>query len=79
MKYGLEPCPLCEGLEGDSEYGTCGKEESLVTGTVYNPGAWWDSAMRGEEYAYIKCEDCGLILKAETIKDAIKIWNNRKK
>ena len=64
----LLPCPFCgtNNDYGDLDHGTC-----------IEPGAWWDSAMRGEKFGYVKCYECGCIIKANTEKDAIKIWNTR--
>lgn len=61
----IKPCPFC------------GEEDELLYGEAYNPDAWWDSAMRGEVYGYIKCVACGCILKANDLKGAIERWNKR--
>lgn len=66
----LKPCPFCG--ENDECY------ENLRCGTVATPDAFWDSAMRGEYYGYVKCYECGCILKANSLEEAIEIWNARK-
>ena len=65
----LKPCPFC-GKPPDREYGA---------GTVFNPDSYWDSGMRGEEYGFVMCSNCGVILKADSLKEAIDRWNQRKR
>lgn len=64
IKLGFKPCPFC-GFE------------ALEFGYVENPDAFWDDAMRGEEYYYVKCAPCGLIMKAERIAELQECWNGR--
>ena len=65
-KIKLKSCPFCGCAE-----------DNLEAGKVDTPDAYWDSKMRGESYGYVMCYNCGVILKAEDKKDAVKLWNSR--
>lgn len=65
----LKHCPFCGNLL-DIEHDA---------GTVFNPDSYWDSGMRGEEYGFVLCRNCGVILKADSLKAAINRWNQRKR
>ena len=61
----LKPCPFC------------GEDEYLQTGKVKNPDSFWDSGMRGEEYYYIICYGCNLIMKNDFQDELVENWNRR--
>lgn len=61
----LKKCPFCGGYD------------CIETGVVNQPDAWYDSGLRGEQYSYVMCVDCGCILKANNLASAIKTWNKR--
>lgn len=62
----LKPCPFC----GAPAY-------ELVKGSVKAPDAFWDGHMRGEEYNYIMCPDCDVIMKCYDFNDPAVLWNQR--
>ena len=66
----LKPCPFC-----NAKY--YGFDDDISIGAVSNPDCWWDSKLRGEDYAFVMCNNCGVILKADCIRDAIEAWNRR--
>ena len=68
----LKPCPFC----GEKYLGF---DDIISVGTAENPSAWWDSGLRGERYGYVMCYECGVILKANDLLEAIKAWNRRSK
>lgn len=59
-----EPCPFC----GYNE---------IEAGEVKNPTAWWDGNMRGENCWVIMCIRCNANIKANTLSEAIELWNRR--
>ena len=60
----IYPCPFC----GDYD---------LDYGSTCRPDSFWDGGMRGEEYAYIKCHKCGVIMKSTDMKSVVNKWNIR--
>ena len=62
----LKPCPFC------------GELDMLDVDLIMNDAVWWDSALRYEHCGYVACRACGVVVKAENIDDAIRIWNTRK-
>ena len=63
----LKPCPFC------------GKDYWIKIGIANNPDSFWDDAIRGEEYSYIICENCGVVMKADKddVCELIEKWNGR--
>ena len=61
----LKPCPFCGSPE-------------IEYGEMWNPSAYWDSAIRGESCGYVICRYCmSVIVKGNSVRDAIKNWNRR--
>ena len=55
----------------------CGNELRLLSGFCNEPSAYWDGGLRGQEYGYVMCPVCSVILKEDTEDEAIKAWNRR--
>ena len=60
----LKPCPFCG-------------RSFLEVGHVFNPDAFWDGGLLGEDYYRISCGYCNLVMKWDTEREAIEAWNRR--